>query len=576
MSIDLEKKSNELKDFVSQFESSSFLGELSILIHFISSSTPISSLTGLSSPQRQLIYLAGLNVASRIERPTLKGKFSDGELTQMKILLNEIEEGYNQFFYPKPGEMKDQEWQDRRRIAMPYFLSYFNQGDLNYPEQIIERVSEYFTPFDSEIISKFGISTAEFIDFYKYLFDVPNTFFNDQIFNKSDEKSWEESIKSIPFGQISPEQAFSYLPQSDQNLFNWLQDPGKLNQFKVSDLIQKFGKQKAETFLTHLTVERIETRFLYYTEKNILFYKPIFKIDNDTFQILELKLIIQSIYNLLLDFCIQQPKLKERFYETRGKKLEDKIEKLFINFYDEKCFIYKEYFTQDNKGQDLLIISKGLALIIEAKSSKRDEPRRDPVMAYPLILSNFEETIQKGYDQTYRVKSKFINKQVLNIYKDQDFKNNIINIKTKNYYNVFSIIVTLERFGHFQTDLNLMLELYEDDEYPISICIDDLECILLMIKKIGNKKQNLLTDYLRLREIMHGRTISSDELEISGAFLQGKISYKNFNENDVYFIGHPDLADIFDHTYKKTGLGFMNELNLEQKLSDEYLPFGGI
>ena len=152
MSIDLTQKSQELKDFVSQFETSMFLGDISSLMQFIRFDSPTNSLKGLSSPQRQLLYLAGLNVTSKIPSAGLKAQYSDEDLEHMKGLLNEIENGYTEFFYPKPDDVIDEDWKMRRMIAMPTFLGYFNHGLLNYEEQIIERVREYFSPFNEDCL----------------------------------------------------------------------------------------------------------------------------------------------------------------------------------------------------------------------------------------------------------------------------------------------------------------------------------------------------------------------------------------------------------------------------------------
>lgn len=62
MEIDLTQKSKELKTFVSQFETTMFLGDLTSVMQFIRFNSPLNLLQGLSSPQRQLLYLAGLNV----------------------------------------------------------------------------------------------------------------------------------------------------------------------------------------------------------------------------------------------------------------------------------------------------------------------------------------------------------------------------------------------------------------------------------------------------------------------------------------------------------------------------------
>lgn len=136
MNIDLAKKSQELKEFVSKYETTKFLGDIASLMKFIRFENPIQSLKGLSSPQRQLLYLAALNVTSAIDNTKQKDQYSDEEFEQMKTLLNEIENGYEQFFYPKPDDVIDEEWKKRRLIAMPTFLSYFNQGLLKTKQTI--------------------------------------------------------------------------------------------------------------------------------------------------------------------------------------------------------------------------------------------------------------------------------------------------------------------------------------------------------------------------------------------------------------------------------------------------------
>jgi hypothetical protein len=575
MRTDLEKKSKELKDFVSQFETKMFVGDISSLMQFIRFDSPIKSLNGLSSPQRQLLYLAALNITSAISTTEpQKAQYSDEDFEHMKVLLNEIETGYEQFFYPKPDDLIDKAWEMRRLVAMPTFLSYFNQGLLNYEEQIIERVEEYFKPFDEEIRNHFNLSVADFINIYNFIDQVPNTFLNEKINEKKGQQSWEEFGNEMQAKNIPPWEWQPHLPEHFKNLFEWMYDKGTMQRYSKQSLVEKFGLQKANAFLNTFTCKRQETNFLYYTEKNILHSQPIFNINDEDFQLIETHQIIQAVYNVLFQFCISQKALKEKFYAVRGKKLEDKIENVFRRFFKNKAFVYRSFFTQDKHEQDLLFLHEGLALIVEAKASKRDEPRREPDKAYSLIVSNFEETIQKGYDQTYRVKAKFINREPLKIFEDQGLEHHVIDIRTRNYYKAVSIVVTLERFGQIQTDLSTMLKIREDDAYPWSVCIDDLEIFLLQMEKMG-KKTSDLADFLILREQLHGRLITSDELEICGAFLSNKLNRKQIRSGDHIFRLTPDLTDIFDETYQTKGLGFINEKNLEMKTSGKYLPMGG-
>jgi hypothetical protein len=192
MKIDLAKKSQELKEFVSKYETTKFLGDISSLMKFIRIENPIKSLKDLSSPQRQLLYLAALNVTSAIDKTNQKDRYSDEEFEHMKNLLNEIENGYQQFFYPKPDDIIDEEWKKRRMIAMPTFLSYFNQGLLNYEEQIIERIEEYFKPFEREIIDHYKLSISDFIEIYNFIDQVQNNFLDENFNRKEGQQTWEE------------------------------------------------------------------------------------------------------------------------------------------------------------------------------------------------------------------------------------------------------------------------------------------------------------------------------------------------------------------------------------------------
>ncbi|RKS14703.1 hypothetical protein [Flavobacterium sp. 120] len=573
MIIDLEKKSKELKDYVSQYESTKFLGDITFLIQHIRFDNPIKNLKGLSSPQRQLYYLAGLNITSQSNQHTkLKAQYSDDEFEHIKGLLNDIELGYTNFFYPKNDNEVNQEWIMKSMVAMPTFLSYFNQGQLNYEEQIIERVIDYFMPFNKEISNQFGIGVQDFIDIYNFIDTFPNEYLNEKINPKEGQQSWEDFCDEMKQKNLMPWEWNEHLPEHYKNLFSYISDNGQTHRYSKQKLIDKFGESKTSAFLKVLTCKRNKTNFLYYTETNVLHYKPIFDIENDEFQAIEMKQIIHAIFNNLFQFC-DTTSIREKFYKNRGNKLEEKIEQVFQDFFNNKASVFKGYYTQDGNEQDLLFLIDGLALIVEAKASKRDEPRRNPEMAYPLILSNFEETIQKGYDQAYRVKGKFIDREILKIYKDQKLKKHLLDIKTKNYHNSFSIIVTLERFGQIQTDLNELLEIWDDDQFPWSVCIDDLEIFLLQLKKMGKNKSDLIK-FLKFREKLHSRIITGDELEVCGVFINGSIDNQTLNGNKTIVLT-PDHSDIFDETYQRKGLGLKNEKKLELKTSGKHIPIGG-
>jgi hypothetical protein len=566
--IDITEKSEELKNLVSQFETTLFLGNITSLMHIIPREGAINPNKGLSSPQRQLSYLAALNITSDPSKIS-KADFSQEEFNTMKRILGEIEIGYEQFFYPKPEDVVDEEWILRRKVAMPYFLDYFNQGTLNYDEQVIERIEEYFEPFDNDIHSHFGLYIKDVIDIYNFIDSIPNKFLMEKINKKEGQQTWEEFAKEMQTKGIMPWEMQEHMPMHLQEFSQWMYDKGRMQRFSKQNLIENFDPQKVDAFLNIFTCNRLETNFLYYTEKNPIHQKPIFKIDGTTYQFTSSNILVQAIYVALFNFCTGGT-LGDRFYKNRGIRLEQKIEHVFNRFFKNKAASYRGYYTQDGKGQDLLFIHQHIALIIEAKSSKKDEPRREPDKAYPLILINFDEVIQKGYDQAYRVKTKFLDREPIEIYKDQACTELIRIINTR-HFKAFSIIVTLERFGQIQTDLTYLLDIYDDDDYPLSICIDDLEILLLQMEKL-NMDFSELKNFLYLREQLHGRLITSDELEVGGAYITNKLRTKEVAHSSGLIKMHPDFADIFDKTYQTKGLGFDKEKNLDIKTSGKYIP----
>lgn len=128
----------------------------------------------------------------------------------------------------------------------------------------------------------------------------------------------------------------------------------------------------------------------------------------------------------------------------------------------------------------MLILFKGVAVIVETKASKLREPFRNIQKAVVRLKDDFKESIQYGYNQCARVEKCFQGKLPFNL---MDNKGAVLyRVNPEKIHSVYSIFVTLERFGCLQTDLGLMLRKNEDENYPWSVYIDDLEIFLLTLK----------------------------------------------------------------------------------------------
>jgi hypothetical protein len=74
---------------------------------------------------------------------------------------------------------------------------------------------------------------------------------------------------------------------------------------------------------------------------------------------------------------------------------------------------------------------------------------------------------------------------------------------------------------------------------------------------------------LLFRETLHGKLICSDELEICGGYLKGKLRQKDIDRAEMVN-PDPTFGNIFDEQYHKT-MGFKNEKYLFEKQSGKFL-----
>jgi hypothetical protein len=568
--MSLEAKSRELKELVSTYDTQWFLGDLSGLMKSIANGTAQDQLGHLSSPLRQLYFLGGLLVSS----DSANGKeiqYSKGKWDRIVQLLNEIEREYDNLFFPNTDKEIDDEWKKIRSVAMPSFLSYFNQGPLNYEEQTINWVHDLYSQLDDTIEAETGLKTTDFIFFYNNLDDLVQRKF--QGFGTRKDMLQEKwlTYTKIQMGVTdeAPDEIKAF-GEERRALFSFMADHGIINRFKQEDLVSDdLPIEKISAIVQLLFCKREQSDFLFYTSTrpgNPLYEFPIVDIGDDLFQVFEVKQVIHAIDDLLERVCSRKSKSKDKLIDNKGKLLESRIVNLFKKFFkkDYKCF---EGYYVDGCEHDILFLWRNYVCIIEAKGYNLREPLRDPDRAFVRIKDDFKACIGYGYTQTKRVEQKFIDQVPLRI-EDKD-GNLIKEIDTTKYEeNDFSIIVNINSFGQIQNDLSTLLEVEEDDVYPWVIKLDDLEVFFLTMIAKNKRPQDFIT-YLLLREELHGKLICSDELEVCGGYLSGAITKHKVEKADM-IVTTPDLPAIFDQQYNK-GMGFDNEKLLAEKKSGKYI-----
>lgn len=561
--IKLEQKSKALKQFLAKYRTPNMLGHLSFLMTCIGNGAADKELSGLTSPMRQLYYLAGLLLSVESDG-TEEINYSDEDWARIVSLLKEIDNEHVKLFYPVVEDDVTDEWKKRTMIAMPTFLSYFNLGPLNYEEQVIEEILGIYTSMDDIISNNCGLCTKDFLLFYEnldswcqYNFD---SFCNPQLTPLR--KNWEDYSElplllrynaPVEFGQITDDfRKAAYL---------FVADPGIKNRFKPSDLATNgLSLEQVNIILSLLSCEKCERDFLYYTSSNPIINMPILNFGNGMYQVFEEKRVLHAIQFTLENICKTDEKSKSRLSHHKGYFLENRIVELFQKYFGLRTEIFQGYYVDDCE-QDIIVLWEGYMLVIEAKAYTNKEPFRNVDQAFKRIKQDFDRSIGYAYKQCRRIEDKMKKGNSFDI-KDQ--KGDIL--KTINPIDYvgrdFYLIVNQEAFGQIQIDLSSFLVIDEGYNYPWAVRYDDLEIFILTL--IARKMNPLaFFDFLITREFLHGHVICSDEGEICGAYITGDLTPDIAESSDIVSFG-PHNADIFDIQYRK-GMGFKNEKYWQKK-----------
>jgi hypothetical protein len=560
--FDIQKDSEKLKELVSIYESESFIKHIADIITLIQPPRiPFKPFVGLDSPLIQLLYLASLNVASSPEKIQRKTIDYNDWLEIIKYAIR-VKAGYYDALLPSESE-DDVEFYEKYKIVMPVFMDYFNTGTLNFEEQEIEKIESIFTSFNIAIEKHYGLKTNELIEIYNLIdeclmknLDKPFQLID----SDSDTKSFWNTKKEE---KLHPDE-WTYKGTNENiiKLIEYFQSP--LNRFSIkkSELLKLYDRDKINSFLNYFSIQRVErSDYLFYTSPNLFIHKPIYNIDSENYVITDTKQLINTIYKELTEFG---KSLEEPYYKRRGKFLQDKIVDVMRYFFGEGAFIYNEYKTSKNdSGQDVLLLYKGLALILEAKAGKEPEPRRNANVkeSFKHIALYFKKNIQSGYEQANRVKELFDNGEDFEIVDSTG--NSVHKVSTRKYHSVFSIIITLDKYREAQINLNHLLELKEGDKtYPLSMCIDDFEVLFYALKRKKTSIQKLIK-YLNNRQLLQGRVDTNDELQIWADFMLND-NFKVPDNPKIHYSPSILGADIFDELYEE-GLGLRKEKFMREK-----------
>lgn len=542
------QKSINLKNLVSNFSTESFAG---FFAYFIRQRSPIEeerTIDQFKSKLKDLFYLIALNVFSE-KRGNEIFELDD-------TLINKL---------AKEVAIIKAEYEGVEEYTLNYILhtmafqNYFHNGTLSYVQQDIEKIRRVFSPFDVAIEENFGFDVETAIEIYKHtelIFKI--RFESMTAYSKTIE--FEQFLEDLNDKKYSFEEGFKKLPQEVQESF--LQFSGNTYAsflFTNEDLYLSFEKEKVDAFLNLFSCTPSPRNYLYYTDPNPLEEAPILKVGDNKYLHIYQRQIVIAIYNRFHSFLMKEEKYFDKIRKHRDNELEKKVLEIFTDFFKKDFHVYKNYYVVNNHEQDLLITWKGFAFIIEIKASKMREPLRDVEKAVLKIKSDFKSSIQYGYKQCKRVENLFREGKPFNVL---DKKNKILHtINPQKYHAVFSIIVTLERWGALQSNLDLLLEKEKEDNFPWAVYIDDLEITLMAFKKLYRNHIGNFVSFLQERRKLHGRSYTIDELDICAEYLMDTPKFiKNASLTEAFMMYSPKNQNFFDELYNHGILKFKEEV----------------
>lgn len=527
----------------------------------------------LQSPMRQTLYMVDVyySIMDRTETVDMDHERWD----KIALLLDEMEMTYFvNIAFPNKGDLFHDERDNQVDVSLSTFMGYFGNALLVYEEQTLDRIVRYFKPYDGLIKARYGFSIDEAIRFFLHVRKINNDKLNAivnpyaNMFSRytNNPEEWQKlTQKFIDRGVVDPREWW-FQPEMSGLLETMQTNPGEIFIHSMKELMD------VDIVLDHLrclvdffTYEKkaLEGQTIYYADKHYFESNPFIQF-GDKCICLD-KYLIEGLY-FRIDEALQKDEVVGKKYkQNKDDAFEDKVVELFRRFFPEKTKIFTNYCVDGVAENDLLVIYNDTCIVVEIKDCGFRPPFRDPIKAYSRIKRDYENAIQLGYEQCKRVEDVLTAGKDVAILDANNKHRLLYLLKNKKIGDVWSIVVTDFKYGKIQTNLASLLQKDEEALYPWSVCVDDLEALFLLMRKmLKGLAPARFVEFLDYREKLQGRIMCTDELEICGWYLCDRDQFIEYADKDLPICTTPNMAVVFD-AYYRIGLGFKNELDIEYK-----------
>ncbi len=538
--------------------------------------------THLQSPMRQTLYMIDVyySIVNREETVDM----DEERWNRIAILLDEMAMTYLvNIGFPNNGDFYNDERDATIDVTLCTFIGYFENAVLSYEEQTLDRINRNLKPYDELIRKKYGFTIDEAIRFVLHVRDINNAkysiimrpYVETLSYYATRPEEWRKLTSEFMKRGVTDPRDWWYEPELSGMLKTMTTNPGEISLHTVDVLedveIDSDSLKHIVDFYSY-DKELLKGKTIYYADKHYSESHPIFKL-GDRYVCLINKFFIEGLYYGINEVLLKDDTVGQKYKQNKDDAFEEKVREVFELFFPKGTKIFANYSVDGESENDLLVVFGDTCIVVEIKNCGFRAPFRDPIKAFPRIKRDYENAVQLGYDQCRRVENVLLSGKDVDILDASNMHKVLYRLKSKNIGDVWSIVVTDFKYGVIQTNLGPLLKKDEEALYPWSVCVDDLESMMLLMKKIlKGIAPARFVEFLDYRERLQGHIMCFDELEICGWYMNDREQFKKYADNDAMINTSPNMGTIFD-AYYHTGLGFKDELDIDYKrgrMLDDY------
>ena len=441
----------------------------------------------LQSPMRQTLYM--IDVYYSIEDREEVADMDEERWNRIAILLDEMTMTYFvNIGFPNDGNLYNDERDATIDVTLCTFIGYYENAVLSYEEQTLDRIERYLKPYDNLIKNRYGFAIDEAIKFVLHVRDINNAKYSGIMrpylemssYYVTHPEEWSKLTSEFMKRGVTDPRDWWYEPELSGVVKTMMTNPGEIS-LHTADII------------------------------NDVDGKYVCSIN---------KFFIEGLYYRLDEVLQDDDAIGKKYKQNKDDAFENKVRELFEQFFPKGTKIFANYSADGMAENDLLVVFGNTCIVVEIKNCGFRAPFRDPIKAYPRIKRDYENAVQLGYNQCRRVENILLSGQDVDILDARNMHKVLYHLKSKNIGDVWSMVVTDFKYGVIQTNLGPLLKKDEEALYPWSVCVDDLESMMLLMKKmLKGIAPARFVEYLDYRERLQGHIISFDELEICGWYM---------------------------------------------------------